>query len=90
MAFATIHDCSWDSEVLASYRVNGYGLSSNKFANIKYYYYCIREHGGCGKVCAALLTLNYMMLIFIKKKFLSAYNEIIVRYVDRVFGAQIK
>lgn len=70
------------SEPLAEYRVNSYGLSSNKFDAIRYYMRVIREYGGVSYIKSFLLLPCYLALIFVKKQSPCLYNAIINNQLD--------
>ena len=64
-------------EVTSSYRSNTYGLSSNKFDTIKYYYECLIEYNNCSRFLSCLYIMVYITLAFMKKKFTYFYNLIV-------------
>ena len=64
--------------VTAAYRVNSYGLSSNKMDAVKYFNRCLREFGGCNAVSGFLYTLAYVFVTLIKKKCVRFYNWLVV------------
>lgn len=63
----------------ARYRVNSYGLSSNKRDAIKYFNRCLSQHGDCNLVQAYAYSALYIILVFIKKNLVSIYNFMVVR-----------
>ena len=68
-------------EVLASYRQNGYGLSSSKFDALKYFFLCLRRYGGKSRISAVYFTCIYLMVTLIKKRFPRIYNFIVTQIV---------
>jgi teichuronic acid biosynthesis glycosyltransferase TuaG len=64
-------------EVLASYRVNNYGLSSNKFDAIQYYYLCVRTYGRQGRMKAIILSFCAVIIKAFKASFPNLYNRLI-------------
>lgn len=64
-------------ESLAEYRVNSYGLSSNKLDAIRYYWRCIRQYGGTSTLVSALLLPCYLILISLKKIWPNGYNQLV-------------
>lgn len=65
-------------EVLASYRVNSYGLSSNKLDAIKYYYLCVRTYGRQGRMKAVFFTSCAVILKIFKARFPKLYNRVTI------------
>ncbi|MDC1470197.1 glycosyltransferase [Gammaproteobacteria bacterium] len=63
----------------AAYRVNSYGLSSNKIESLKYFYKCIMIYGNCNRYEAMLNTTIYLAVVIIKKKINSLYNFIVIK-----------
>jgi len=63
----------------ARYRVNSYGLSSNKFDSLKYYNRCLTEYGSCNSFEAFIYSIIYLVSVAIKKKLNFIYNFIVVR-----------
>ena len=70
------------SEPLAEYRVNSYGLSSNKFDAIFYYIRVIQEFGRVSYIKSFLLLPCYLALIFVKKLSPYLYNAIVNNQFD--------
>lgn len=68
--------CGFDG-ALASYRVNTYGLSSNKIEALSYYWKCIRGIGRVGVIEGLLLSIVYLLILVIKKSLPNVYNSII-------------
>lgn len=61
------------------YRVNSYGLSSNKLDSLIFYRRCLTEYGHCSRQEAYLYSILYLALVVIKKRFIRLYNWIVVR-----------
>jgi teichuronic acid biosynthesis glycosyltransferase TuaG len=59
------------------YRVNSYGLSSNKLDALKYFYKCLVDHGKCNIIEALIYTLFYSSIVIVKKYFTPIYNFLI-------------
>ena len=66
-------------EPLALYRVNSYGLSSNKFDAARYYWLCVRRYGNVGLTASVGLLLCHLVMIAIKKMLPSIYNKVVIR-----------
>lgn len=66
-------------EVTASYRVNSYGLSSNKISALKYYRICLLRYGSVGNFRLNLYCICYLIIIFIKKKLPKFYNYLVIK-----------
>ena len=62
------------SEVTSKYRVNSYGLSSNKLSAFKYYRTCLRKYASLYEIQINVLCGIYLMIMFFKKKFPKIYN----------------
>lgn len=62
------------TEVTSKYRVNSYGLSSNKLSAFKYYRICLRKFASLGEIQINLLCGFYLMILLFKKKFPKIYN----------------
>ena len=65
--------------ILAAYRSNSYGLSSNKLKALYYNWRALVEYGGLGPLDAAYRCCVYMVLILFKKRAPGAYNKFITR-----------
>lgn len=65
-------------KVTAKYRVNQYGLSSNRSSAIKYFRRCLVEFGECSNITSFYFCFLYLCVVLVKKKFLSLYNKIVV------------
>lgn len=65
--------------VTAKYRTNSYGLSSNKFGTLYYYKKCLIDFGEVSLIKANMFLALYIILGFIKAKFSSLYNYLIIR-----------
>lgn len=61
------------------YRVNSYGLSSNKLDALIFFWRCLTEYGQCSRQEACVYSILYLVLIVVKKKFINLYNWIVVR-----------
>lgn len=64
-------------ECLGEYRVNSYGLSSNKFDAIRYFWQCLREYGNVSVSSTFARLPIYLSLVFMKKTSPQLYNFII-------------
>lgn len=62
---------------LASYRVNAYGLSSDKLEAMYYYWRCIRVVGHVGVIRGLLLSCVYLLILVVKKCLPKTYNRIV-------------
>jgi teichuronic acid biosynthesis glycosyltransferase TuaG len=65
---------------LASYRVNSYGLSSNKIDAVIYFYKCLVLFGGKNPIFGVFHTIVYIHLSFVKKIFPKFYNMMLNMY----------
>jgi glycosyltransferase involved in cell wall biosynthesis len=63
----------------ARYRVNSYGLSSNKRDALKYFNRCLTDYGNCNSFEACIYSVIYLVVVAIKKKLNFIYNFIIVK-----------
>lgn len=63
----------------AWYRVNSYGLSSNRRDALKYFNHCLIEHGNCNSFEAYIYSAMYILVVVIKKKLNSIYNFMVVK-----------
>ena len=63
----------------AWYRVNSYGLSSNRRDAIKYFNRCLTEHGNCNLFEAYIYSSLYILVVLIKKKLIHIYNFMVVK-----------
>ena len=63
----------------ARYRVNSYGLSSNKRDALKYFNRCLIEYGNCNSLEARIYSVIYVVVVAIKKKLNFIYNFIVVK-----------
>lgn len=71
-------------DILGFYRVNSYGLSSQKFSALQSYYTCIRTYGDQGILISFIMTQFYLCIILIKKLFPRVYNRIVIPLVKRL------
>lgn len=69
-------------ETLAEYRVNSYGLSSNKFDAMCYYIKVVRKYGRVSCTKLFLLFPSYLALIFVKKLSPNLYNSLVTSHSD--------
>ena len=67
------------SEVVARYRVNDYGLSSNKFSGIKYFYRCLRQYAGLGIGAASFCTFLAIGFKGLKTLSPGVYNVVVTK-----------
>lgn len=66
--------------ITASYRSNGYGLSSgNKYELLKFYRRCIRDFGLVSNIKSYLLVVPYISITLLKKLCPSVYNKLVVK-----------
>lgn len=63
----------------ARYRVNSYGLSSNKRDALKYFNRCLIKYGNCNSFEARIYSVIYLFVIVIKKKLNFIYNFMVVK-----------
>ena len=66
-------------EVVASYRINSYGLSSNKFTGALYFYQCLREYAGSNRVSACLFTCIAIGIKVLKTLSPKMYNVFVTK-----------
>lgn len=66
-------------ESLASYRQNGYGLSSSRRDALFFYFICLREYAGRTFISALYFSLIYLIIVTIKKRFPPIYNYLAIR-----------
>jgi len=62
-------------EPLAKYRINSYGLSSQKLDSVIFYWLCIRLYAKKSFLRTLLLVPVYLAIIFTKKKCRRIYNS---------------
>ena len=67
-------------EVVARYRVNSYGLSSNKISTIKYFYRCLRQYADLGPMSAGFYTLCAIVFKGVKTLSPQMYNVVVTRF----------
>jgi glycosyltransferase involved in cell wall biosynthesis len=65
------------NEVTSRYRVNDYGLSSNKLSALKYYRLCLRDYASFGEFKIFFHCIFYLLLILVKKKNPQLYNSLV-------------
>jgi glycosyltransferase involved in cell wall biosynthesis len=63
----------------AAYRVNSYGLSSNKLESLAYFNRCLIKYGKCNRFTSFIYSLIYVILVVLKKKVNNLYNLIVIR-----------
>ena len=66
-------------EVTACYRTNSYGLSSDKYQALKYYYLCLVRYCGINFAHAFVMTTLYLCIILVKKFIPNVYNRLVVK-----------
>ena len=66
-------------EVTGRYRVNGYGLSSNKISALKYYQICLREYSSISELSIHMYSFYYLAIMLLKKKFPKIYNVLVCK-----------
>ena len=59
---------------LASYRQNGYGLSSSGYESLIFYYLCLRKYAGRTIFLSLYFSMIYLTIILVKKRFPNIYN----------------
>ena len=67
------------TEVTACYRTNSYGLSSNKYQALKYYYLCLIKYSRTSRVHAFILTALYLVVVLVKKFTPNIYNRLVMK-----------
>lgn len=68
-------------EVLARYRVNNYGISSNKIQGIYYFHVCLVKFAGTGRLNASLHTAIAIGFKLLKTVFPRFYNVVVSRFI---------
>lgn len=63
---------------LGKYRVNSYGLSSNKVDAMRFHWACIRRYAKSSFIKAIFFSFIYLLIIFIKKYSPNLYNKFII------------
>jgi teichuronic acid biosynthesis glycosyltransferase TuaG len=63
----------------ARYRVNSYGLSSDRRDALKYFNQCLIDYGNCNSLEANIYSAIYILVVAIKKKFNSIYNFMVIK-----------
>ena len=66
-------------KVTARYRVNSYGLSSDKLDSFIYFQRCLINYGACSRFSAYYYSCIYLVIILIKKKANKFYNWFVRR-----------
>lgn len=64
-------------EILGAYRENSYGIASNKWNSLKYFWVCQYRFNNGSILGSTLRTLLYVLMVVVKKKFPSAYSVIV-------------
>lgn len=67
-------------ESLASYRQNGYGLSSSGRDALVFYFICLRKYAGRAFITALYFSSIYVFIVLIKKRFPKIYNHLAIRF----------
>lgn len=65
------------TEVTSKYRVNTYGLSSDKLSAFKYYRICLREYALVSEIKINILCSVYLIIMVFKKKLPKIYNYLV-------------
>ena len=65
--------------ITARYRVNSYGLSSNRRDALKYFNRCLTEYGNCNSLEAYIYSAVYIFVVAIKKKLNKTYNFMVIK-----------
>ena len=65
------------TEVTSKYRVNSYGLSSDKLSAFKYYRICLREYASVSEIKINILCCVYLIVMVFKKKIPKSYNYLV-------------
>lgn len=60
--------------ILAAYRVNSYGLSSNSLLSLKFHWLALVNHGKYNPITASILSSIFLFIVLIKKKLPKTYN----------------
>ena len=68
-------------EVVARYRVNGYGLSANKLSGIRYFYRCLRQYAKLDIVTAGVYTVLAIMFKALKTLSPTIYNFFVTKFL---------
>ncbi len=63
--------------VLAAYRVNSYGLSSNSFLSLRFHWLALVNFGRYNQLIAIVFSLIFLLIVLTKKKFLNIYNVLV-------------
>lgn len=64
-------------DILAAYRVNSYGLSSKSLLSLKFHWLALINFGKYNQLTATILSIIFLFIVLIKKKFPKAYNRFI-------------
>lgn len=67
-------------KVTSSYRVNSYGLSSNKKDAARYFYRCLVKYNKQSRISALYFLVIYIFIILIKKVKPNLYNKLVKRF----------
>ena len=68
-------------EVVASYRVNSYGLSAKKIDSLKYYYSCLRVYAENSVIKAVACTIIAVFFKILKSKSVRLYNYLVTNII---------
>lgn len=63
--------------VTAKYRENSYGLSSRKLSTLPFFRYCLVEYANVSRLSSYAYSVLYILIYFIKSKWVSVYNFLI-------------
>jgi len=66
-------------EATAKYRENNYGLSSKKLSTLFFFRYCLVEYGNVSRLSSHVYSLMYILIYFIKSKWVSVYNFLVTK-----------
>jgi len=67
-------------KITSSYRVNSYGLSSNKIVNAYYYYKCQIDYNNQSKFSAMYFLFIHLFIILVKKAKPKLYNKLVTHF----------
>ena len=63
--------------VLAAYRVNSYGLSSNSLRSLRFHWLALVNFGRYNQLIATVFSLIFLLIVLTKKKFINIYNVLV-------------
>ena len=64
----------------AKYRENNYGLSSKKLSTLFFFRHCLVEYGNVSRLSSYAYSMLYILIYFIKTKWVSVYNFLITKF----------